>query len=115
MTIPELPETPTAFATSSWAEIAPLYRALEEHPLDTPAEIERWLLAWSRLDELVAEAAALAMVAYTADTRDAGRAADTAAATGFYDAYGFTTISRRAGYYRGGVDALVMQLELQEA
>ena len=42
-------------------------------------------------------------------------AADNDAATGFYDAYGFTTISRRAGYYRDGVDALVMQLELQEA
>lgn len=42
-------------------------------------------------------------------------AADNDAALGFYEAYGFTTISRRAGYYRGGVDALVMQLELEEA
>jgi len=42
-------------------------------------------------------------------------AADNEAALGFYEAYGFETISRRAGYYRGGVDALVMQLDLQEA
>jgi len=42
-------------------------------------------------------------------------AADNEAALGFYAAYGFTTISRRAGYYRGGVDAIVMQLELEEA
>ena len=42
-------------------------------------------------------------------------AADNDAGLGFYEAYGFTTISRRAGYYRGGVDALVMQLDLQEA
>jgi ribosomal protein S18 acetylase RimI-like enzyme len=42
-------------------------------------------------------------------------AADNDAALGFYATYGFTTISRRAGYYRGGVDALVMQLELKEA
>lgn len=42
-------------------------------------------------------------------------AADNDAAIGFYTSYGFTTISRRAGYYRGGVDALVMQLELEEA
>jgi ribosomal-protein-alanine N-acetyltransferase len=42
-------------------------------------------------------------------------AADNHAAIGFYEAYGFTTISRRPGYYRGGVDALVMQLELEES
>jgi ribosomal-protein-alanine N-acetyltransferase len=42
-------------------------------------------------------------------------AADNDAALGFYEAYGFTTISRRAGYYRGGVDALVMQLDFEEA
>ena len=41
-------------------------------------------------------------------------AADNDAALGFYETYGFTTISRRAGYYRGGVDALVMQLDLEE-
>jgi ribosomal-protein-alanine N-acetyltransferase len=41
-------------------------------------------------------------------------AADNEAALAFYEAYGFTTISRRTGYYRGGVDALVMQLELEE-
>jgi len=40
---------------------------------------------------------------------------DNEAALGFYEAYGFTSISRRAGYYRGGIDAIVMQLELEEA
>jgi ribosomal protein S18 acetylase RimI-like enzyme len=42
-------------------------------------------------------------------------AADNDAALGFYESYGFTTISRRPGYYGGGVDALVMQLDLEEA
>ena len=42
-------------------------------------------------------------------------AADNDAAIAFYETYGFTTISRRTGYYRGGVDALVMQLELEES
>lgn len=42
-------------------------------------------------------------------------AADNEAAIAFYEAYGFAPISRRAGYYRGGVDAIVMQLELEEA
>jgi ribosomal-protein-alanine N-acetyltransferase len=42
-------------------------------------------------------------------------ASDNQPAIGFYETYGFTTISRRAGYYRGGVDALVMQLDLEES
>lgn len=42
-------------------------------------------------------------------------AADNEAAIGFYEAYGFASISRRKGYYRGGVDAIVMQLDLEEA
>lgn len=41
-------------------------------------------------------------------------ATDNDAAIAFYETYGFRTINRRAGYYRGGVDALVMQLELEE-
>ena len=41
-------------------------------------------------------------------------AVDNDAAVAFYEAYGFTTISRRADYYRGGSDAFVMQLELKE-
>lgn len=41
--------------------------------------------------------------------------ADNDAALAFYEAYGFSPISRRTGYYRGGVDAIVMQLELEEA
>jgi ribosomal-protein-alanine N-acetyltransferase len=40
-------------------------------------------------------------------------AADNIAALAFYEAYGFVVISRRAGYYRRGVDAIVMQLELR--
>ncbi len=42
-------------------------------------------------------------------------AADNEAALGFYEAYGFTSISRRTGYYRGSIDAIVMQLELEGA
>jgi len=41
-------------------------------------------------------------------------AANNESAIALYTSCGFTTISRRAGYYRGGVDALVMQLELEE-
>lgn len=41
-------------------------------------------------------------------------AADNVAAIGLYEAHGFDTISTRRGYYPGGVDALVMELEIQE-
>lgn len=41
-------------------------------------------------------------------------AADNTAAIGLYEADGFETISTRRGYYPGGVDANVMQLDIQE-
>lgn len=41
-------------------------------------------------------------------------AADNAAAIGLYASSGFTTISRRRGYYPDGVDALVMELAIPE-
>ena len=41
-------------------------------------------------------------------------AADNPAAIGLYEAHGFDTISTRRGYYAGGVDALVMQLDIEE-
>jgi ribosomal-protein-alanine N-acetyltransferase len=39
---------------------------------------------------------------------------DNRAAIGLYEAHGFDTVSVRRGYYAGGVDALVMQLDVQE-
>nr|MCW2727506.1 rimI [Aeromicrobium sp.] len=41
-------------------------------------------------------------------------AADNVAAIGLYEGHGFDTISTRTGYYAGGVDALVMELAIQE-
>lgn len=41
-------------------------------------------------------------------------AADNVAAIGLYASFGFDTISRRRGYYAGGVDALVMELAIAE-
>ncbi|MET0820915.1 MAG: ribosomal protein S18-alanine N-acetyltransferase [Aeromicrobium sp.] len=41
-------------------------------------------------------------------------AADNVAAIGLYEAHGFDTIAIRRRYYAGWVDALVMQLDIQE-
>lgn len=69
-----LPATSAGFADASWDDIVRYYRDLEAAPLDA-ASLESWLAAWSRLEELVTEAASLAMIAYTNDTTDAAKQA----------------------------------------
>jgi oligoendopeptidase F len=64
-----LPPSPAAFAKATWDDVVPYFDDLLERPLD-PSTVQGWLLAWSRLEELVTEAAALAMIAYTIDTSD---------------------------------------------
>ena len=75
MTVSVLPTSPSAFAKATWGDVAPFFDELAARPLE-PANIEAWLLAWSTLEELVTEAAARAMIAYTIDTGDAGKEAD---------------------------------------
>ncbi|GAC1476893.1 MAG: M3 family oligoendopeptidase [Gemmatimonadaceae bacterium] len=65
----QLPESPAALASASWSDIAPFYDALAVAPLNQ-ATVEPWLATWSRLEEIVGEAATLAMVDYTGDTAD---------------------------------------------
>ena len=74
LTLPVLPDSPSAFAEARLSDILPWYEALAAVPLDADG-VGPWLAAWSRLEELVTEAAALAMIAYTADTRDPVREA----------------------------------------
>jgi oligoendopeptidase F len=70
-----LPSSPAAFAKATWDEVVPYFDDLLERPLDA-ATVEEWLSAWSRLEELVTEAAAQAMIAYTIDTSDAEKEKD---------------------------------------
>lgn len=69
-----LPETSAGFADATWESLAPFYRELEAAPVDA-ATVEGWLARWSRLDELVTEAASLAMIAYTSDTANEAKKA----------------------------------------
>ena len=75
MTASVLPASPTAFAKATWDDVVPYFDDLVERPLDA-STVDAWLLAWSRLEELVTEAAALAMIAYTIDTSDAEKEKD---------------------------------------
>ena len=69
-----LPDSPLEFDDASWSDVAPLYEALATRPLDT-GSVEPWLADWSRLEELLTEAAASAMISYTLDTNDREREA----------------------------------------
>jgi oligoendopeptidase F len=75
VTVSFLPPSPSALAQSSWEDIAPYFDELAARTLDAQS-IQAWLSEWSRLEELVTEAAARAMIAYTIDTSDAGKEAD---------------------------------------
>ena len=70
-----LPDAPSEFLSRSWAEILPLYDELAARPLDGEAAIEAWLGAWSRLEAMLTEAGAQAMIAYTVDTENPEREA----------------------------------------
>jgi oligoendopeptidase F len=70
----ELPDSPAGFAEATWDDLRPYFDTLATMPV-AKGEVEAWLGEWSRLEELVTEAAGLAMIAYTADTGDAAKEA----------------------------------------
>ncbi|HEV8178519.1 MAG TPA: M3 family oligoendopeptidase [Gemmatimonadales bacterium] len=75
MTASVLPTSPSAFAKATWVDVAPYFDELAARPLE-PSNMDAWLRAWSTLEELITEAAARAMIAYTIDTGDPNKEAD---------------------------------------
>jgi oligoendopeptidase F len=75
VTVSFLPPSPSALAKATWGDIAPYFDELAGRELG-PSTIEGWLGEWSRLEELVTEAAARAMIAYTVDTGNPEKEAD---------------------------------------
>ena len=67
--LPALPDSPTAFVSATWDDVAPYYEALANTEI-TPGREREWLSVWSQLDALLGEAGSLAMIAYTANTAD---------------------------------------------
>lgn len=74
MTAVALPASPEAFAHATWDDVAGYYDALAAEPLSDDT-LDEWLLRWSTLEELLTEAASLAMIAYTIDTADVAKEA----------------------------------------
>jgi oligoendopeptidase F len=75
MTLPHTPPVTVArLADATWDDIRPLYEDLAARPLSL-GTVEAWLADWSRLEAVVGEAAALAMIAYTSDTTDPAKEA----------------------------------------
>ncbi len=64
-----MPSTPAEIAGVEWNDVAGWYAQLADAPLDQ-SSLDEWLAAWSRLEELLTEAASRAMIAYTLDTSD---------------------------------------------
>ena len=75
MTVSYLPPSPSALARARWEDIAPFFDELAARQLE-PESIAAWLQEWSRLEELVTEAAARAMISYTIDTGNREKEAD---------------------------------------
>ena len=67
--LPTLPDSPSAFVSATWDDVAPYYDALAAIEI-TPGRERQWLSVWSQLDALLGEAGSLAMIAYTANTAD---------------------------------------------
>lgn len=62
---------PKAFDPAKWDQVEPLYRALLERVIGSPAELERWLLELSELDAAVDEAMTRAHNDHCCHTDDA--------------------------------------------
>ena len=66
------PQSPHDLAQATWTDIEPHYEYLASQPM---GDVDDWLRAWSRFEEILSEAAGQAYVAYTCDTTDSEKEA----------------------------------------
>ena len=66
------PQSPDELTQATWTDIEPHYDRLATQPI---GDVDAWLRAWSRFEEILSEAAGLAYVAYTCDTTDSEKEA----------------------------------------
>jgi len=66
------PQSPDDLTQATWTDIEPHYDRLATQPI---GDVDAWLRAWSRFEEILSEAAGQAYVAYTCDTTDSEKEA----------------------------------------
>lgn len=66
--------TPADLAEATWPQVLALFQELRAGP-QASGGVPGWLARWSRLEACLSEAAALAMIAYTCDTKDGAKEA----------------------------------------
>jgi oligoendopeptidase F len=61
---------PEEFVVTDWNNLEPYFRVLEERPLDTRAELEKWLLDMSELEAVLSEDICWRQIKMTCDTEN---------------------------------------------
>ena len=61
---------PEDFAVSTWENLEPWFRELEDRPLKSKADLEKWLKDMSELEAVVSEDACWRQIRMTCDTEN---------------------------------------------
>ena len=68
LTKPERHFLPDGFVLTDWQSLEPFFKDLDQRPLDTRADLEKWLLDMSELEAVVSEDASWRQIRMTCDT-----------------------------------------------
>ena len=63
---------PAQYALTDWNSLEPYFKDLEQRPLDTRADLEKWLLDMSELEAVISEDACWRQIRMTCDTENKG-------------------------------------------
>jgi oligoendopeptidase F len=69
---PERHFLPPEYVLTDWTSLEPYFKDLEQRPLDTRAELEKWLLDMSELEAVISEDACWRQIRMTCDTENKG-------------------------------------------
>jgi len=70
LTKPERHFLPDGFVLTDWQSLEPFFKDLDQRPLDTRADLEKWLLDMSELEAVVSEDASWRQIRMTCDTEN---------------------------------------------
>jgi oligoendopeptidase F len=69
---PERHFLPPEYVLTDWTSLEPYFKDLEQRPLDTRADLEKWLLDMSELEAVISEDACWRQIRMTCDTENKG-------------------------------------------